>query len=43
MSKMGRLQFIGGLERDEMAEVFEVSRHTVKCDWRLAKAWLLLP
>jgi predicted DNA-binding protein (UPF0251 family) len=29
------------MTEDETAEVLEVSRETVKRDWRLAKLWLL--
>lgn len=35
------LRFFGGLTIDETAEVLNVSSHTVRRDWRLAKAWLL--
>jgi len=35
------LRFFGGLAEHEAAEVLEVSRETVKRDWRVAKMWLL--
>jgi DNA-directed RNA polymerase specialized sigma24 family protein len=35
------LRFFGGMTEDETAEVLQVSRETVKRDWRLAKCWLL--
>jgi RNA polymerase sigma-70 factor, ECF subfamily len=35
------LRFFGGLNLDETAEVLNVSRDTVKRDWKLAKTWLL--
>lgn len=34
------LRFFGGLAIEEVAEVFGVSRSTVKRDWNVAKAWL---
>lgn len=35
------MRFFGGLSAEESAEVLQVSKETVKRDWRLAKAWLL--
>jgi RNA polymerase sigma factor (TIGR02999 family) len=35
------MRFFGGLTVDETAEALQVSRDTVKRDWRLAKLWLL--
>ena len=35
------LRFFVGLSLDETAEVLQISRETVKSDWRFAKAWLL--
>jgi len=35
------LRFFGGLSVEEIAEVLKVSPHTVRRDWRLARAWLL--
>jgi RNA polymerase sigma-70 factor, ECF subfamily len=35
------LRFFGGLTLDETAAVLDVSRDTVKRDWRMAKVWLL--
>ncbi len=40
-AKVVELRFFGGLAEHEVAEVLEVSRETVKRDWRLAKMWLL--
>jgi RNA polymerase sigma-70 factor, ECF subfamily len=40
-AKVVELRFFGGLDLDETAEVLQVSRDTVKRDWRLAKIWLL--
>lgn len=40
-SKVVELRFFGGLNEAEIAEALEVSRETVRRDWRLAKAWLL--
>jgi RNA polymerase sigma-70 factor (ECF subfamily) len=40
-AKIVELRFFGGLDLDETAEVLQVSRDTVKRDWRLAKVWLL--
>jgi RNA polymerase sigma factor (TIGR02999 family) len=35
------LRFFGGLSLEETAEALQVSRETVKRDWRYAKLWLL--
>jgi RNA polymerase sigma factor (TIGR02999 family) len=35
------LRFFGGLSLDETAEALQVSRDTVKRDWKMAKLWLL--
>lgn len=35
------LHFFGGLTLEEAADVLQVSRDTVKRDWRFAKLWLL--
>lgn len=40
LSQVAMLRYIGGLSVDEIAEVLEVSRNTVKRDWVVAKAWL---
>jgi len=40
-AKVVELRFFGGLNLDETAHVLNVSRDTVKRDWRLAKVWLL--
>jgi RNA polymerase sigma-70 factor, ECF subfamily len=39
-AKVVELKFFGGLELEEIAEVLELSRTTVKRDWALARAWL---
>lgn len=39
-SQIVELRFFGGLTLDEAAEVLQVSRDTVKRDWRFAKLWL---
>ncbi len=40
-ARVVELRFFGGLDSDETAAVLDVSRDTVKRDWRMAKAWLL--
>jgi RNA polymerase sigma factor (TIGR02999 family) len=40
-AKVIELRFFGSLNLDETAEVLQVSRDTVKRDWKLAKNWLL--
>ena len=35
------MRFFGGLSLDETAEALQVSRDTVKRDWKMAKLWLL--
>jgi RNA polymerase sigma factor (sigma-70 family) len=40
-SRVIELRFFGGLSLEETAEVLNVSRETVKRDWKLAKMWLL--
>jgi RNA polymerase sigma-70 factor, ECF subfamily len=39
-SKVVELRFFGGLSYDEIAEVLNVSKGTVRRDWSLAQAWL---
>jgi RNA polymerase sigma-70 factor, ECF subfamily len=39
-SEVVELKFFGGLERDEIAQVLNVSSKTVSRDWNFAKAWL---
>ena len=39
-AKVVELKFFGGLELEEIAEVMDLSRATVKRDWALARAWL---
>ena len=39
-ARVVELRFFGGLDLDETAEVLNVSRDTVKRDWRLARVWL---
>lgn len=40
-SRVVELRFFGGLSLDETAEALQVSRDTVKRDWKMAKLWLL--
>jgi RNA polymerase sigma factor (TIGR02999 family) len=40
-SEVVELHFFGGLTLEEVADVLQVSRDTVKRDWRFAKLWLL--
>jgi RNA polymerase sigma factor (TIGR02999 family) len=40
-SRVVEMKFFGGMEMEEIAEVLQVSRGTVKRDWSLAKLWLL--
>jgi RNA polymerase sigma factor (TIGR02999 family) len=40
-SRVVELRFFGGLSVEETAEVLDVSRETVKRDWKFAKMWLL--
>ena len=40
-SRVVELRFFGGLSVEETAEVLNVSRETVKRDWKFAKMWLL--
>ena len=40
-SQVVEMRFFGGLTIDETAEALQVSRDTVKRDWRMAKLWLL--
>ena len=40
-SQVVELHFFGGLTLEEAADVLQVSRDTVKRDWRFAKLWLL--
>ena len=35
------MRFFGGLTIEETAEALQVSRDTVKRDWKMAKLWLL--
>jgi RNA polymerase sigma-70 factor, ECF subfamily len=39
-SRVVELRFFGGLSEEETAEVLNVSRETVKRDWKFAKMWL---
>jgi RNA polymerase sigma factor (TIGR02999 family) len=39
-SEVVELKFFGGLTRDEIAELLNVSAKTVSRDWNFAKAWL---
>jgi RNA polymerase sigma factor (TIGR02999 family) len=38
--KVVELRYFAGMTGDETAEVLNVSRETVKLDWRFARAWL---
>jgi RNA polymerase sigma factor (TIGR02999 family) len=40
-SQVVEMRFFGGLSIDETAEALQVSRDTVKRDWKMAKLWLL--
>jgi RNA polymerase sigma factor (TIGR02999 family) len=40
-SRVVELRFFGGLSVDETADVLNVSRETVRRDWKFAKMWLL--
>jgi RNA polymerase sigma factor (TIGR02999 family) len=40
-SQVVEMRFFGGLNIDETAEALQVSRDTVKRDWKMAKLWLL--
>jgi RNA polymerase sigma factor (TIGR02999 family) len=40
-SQVVEMRFFGGLTMDETAEALQISRDTVKRDWRIAKLWLL--
>jgi RNA polymerase sigma factor (TIGR02999 family) len=41
MARIVELRFFGGLNRDEIAEVLEISSATVTRRWRSARAWLI--
>jgi RNA polymerase sigma factor (TIGR02999 family) len=40
-SRVVELRYFGGLSLEETAEALDVSRDTVKRDWKMAKLWLL--
>jgi RNA polymerase sigma factor (TIGR02999 family) len=40
-SQVVEMRFFGGLTIDETAEALQISRDTVKRDWKMAKLWLL--
>jgi len=40
-SRVVELRFFGGMSVEETAEVLNVSRETIKRDWKFAKMWLL--
>jgi RNA polymerase sigma factor (TIGR02999 family) len=40
-SRVVELRFFGGLSVEETAEVLNVSRETIRRDWKFAKMWLL--
>ena len=37
---MVELQYFGGLNQDEIAEILNVSAVTVRRDWTFSRAWL---
>lgn len=39
-AKVVQYRFFGGLTQEEIATVLNVSVHTVRRDWRIARAWL---
>jgi len=39
-ARVVEMRFFGGLTLEEVADLLEVSRDTVKLDWRFARAWL---
>jgi len=39
-ARIVELRYFGGLSELEVAQVLRVSRRTVQCDWRWARAWL---
>jgi RNA polymerase sigma-70 factor, ECF subfamily len=41
-AKVVEMRFFGGLSVEETAEVLKISTGSVKRDWKLARAWLLL-
>jgi RNA polymerase sigma factor (TIGR02999 family) len=41
-SRVVELRYFGGLSVDETADVMGISPETVKRDWKVAKAWLLV-
>ncbi|MEM7049867.1 MAG: ECF-type sigma factor [Acidobacteriota bacterium] len=41
MARLVELRFFGGLNREEIAEVLELSSATVTRRWRTARAWLI--
>ena len=40
-SQVVEMRFFGGLTVEETAEALQISRDTVKRDWKIAKLWLL--
>ena len=40
-SQVVEMRFFGGLTLEETAEALQISRDTVKRDWKIAKLWLL--
>jgi RNA polymerase sigma factor (TIGR02999 family) len=40
-SQVVEMRFFGGLTLEETAEALQISRDTVKRDWKMAKVWLL--
>ncbi|NNE97461.1 MAG: sigma-70 family RNA polymerase sigma factor, partial [Pyrinomonadaceae bacterium] len=40
-SRVVELKYFGGLTLNEIAEVLNVSRETIKRDWKFSRTWLL--
>lgn len=41
-SRVVELRFFGGLTEQEIADVLDIGTRTVKRDWKMARAWILL-
>lgn len=39
-AKIVELKYFGGMTMDEIAEILDISKSTVKREWNIAKAWL---
>lgn len=40
-ARLVEMRYFGGLTIDEVAELFNVSRASIKRDWKVAKSWLM--